>query len=153
MLTDGALFLTDRQSSYRDAFVNDFNHGQVLCENASSKFHGKPQHNSETHAQNDAELQGEEDNYHEPSLSRRKRNRHELVNATENYLQHTRCRSNHLLFIIFGKRTCKHSLQSVMDNSSVGNPVSILQFSLRTSLHNTGKVPVLPRPIHRREET
>jgi hypothetical protein len=62
MLTDGALFLTDRQSSYRDAFVNDFNHGQVLCENASSKFHGKPQHNSETQAQNDAELQGEEDN-------------------------------------------------------------------------------------------
>ena len=60
-LTYGGSLLIARPRSYRDAFVNDFDHGQVACENASPEPHSKSQHDSETHAQDNAQLQGEEE--------------------------------------------------------------------------------------------
>lgn len=46
--------------------MNDFDHGQVACENASPEPHSKSQHNSETHAQDNAQLQGGEEEGHRP---------------------------------------------------------------------------------------
>ena len=46
---------------YWDASVNDLDHGHVACENASPEPHSKSQHDGETHAQDNAQLQGKED--------------------------------------------------------------------------------------------
>lgn len=40
--------------------MNDIDHVDVLCENSSPKLHANPKHNSETHAKNNAQLQGDE---------------------------------------------------------------------------------------------
>ena len=50
-----------RPRPYWDASVNDLDHGHVACENASPEPHSKSQHDSETHAQDNAQLQGEHD--------------------------------------------------------------------------------------------
>lgn len=72
-----------RARPYRDASVNDLDHGHVACENASPEPHSKSQHDGETHAQDNAQL------------------------------QHTGCRGSDLLTVVLGERACKHRLQSV----------------------------------------
>lgn len=69
------------------------------------------------------------------------------------YLQHTRCRSNNLLAVILGERTCKHCLQSIIDSRiQFVTCYLVMKLATSTSLHGCNLTcPATANPSARRD--